>query len=361
MKIATITFHRAINFGAVLQAYALQKELLKLGHETEILDYRSEFIEKHYAKGTLKSFFSVRKIAIILLRNGYIFFKREKFDMFVKNNIKVSSDILADEDLKKIEHDYDLFITGSDQVWNYLTAGFDKNYFLEFVKNNNKKMSYAASLGLSVLPHEYVPVYEELLIDFKKISVREKSGETLLSELLDRNDISTVVDPTLLLTADEWQMLEEKMAVPERYVLVYLLYENSKILNFAKKLAKQNNCKILYINDRLFKTSGMDNLRNLSPGEWLFLFRNADYIVTNSFHGTVFSLIFEKIFWVDYLSNKNSVNSRVVTLLEYVNLTSRVISGGASENDIIIDYNEANNSLAKYIIDSKDFLKRIGD
>lgn len=345
MKIATITFHRALNYGAVLQTYALQKTLENMGHEVEVLDYRSDFIEKHYKRKTLKEILSIRQIAIIILLNGYSINDRSDFINFSRNNIKISDKKLTKDNIHLVNKEYDLFIVGSDQVWNYNTAGFDTTYFLDFVSNNNKKNSYAASLGIEHIPQEYRAKYKDLLINYNNISVREDQGRKELSQLLNRNDIETVLDPTLLLDKTQWEKLEKEIEVPEKYVLVYLLAENRKIFNFAKKLAKENKCKIIYINDRLFKKAGMINQRHVSPEEWLYLFRNANYIVTNSFHGTAFSILLNKIFWTNYLPGSSNVNSRILNLLSKLKLEDRIIDDGASIDDTIIDYSIVNSLL----------------
>lgn len=359
MKIATLTFHRALNYGAVLQTYALQKILLKRRIDTEVLDYRSKFIENHYEQDKISNYYTLRKVAILFLRNGCSIVKREQFTSFLKNNIKISPQKYNKEDLGMVESKYDIFLVGSDQVWNYRIAGFDKTYFLDFVKSSCKKASYAASIGLDIIPIEYEKEYKNLLQSFGRISVRENEGQKLLERLLDRRDIETVVDPTLLLQSSEWEKLSEKCEIPEKYLLLYLLSENRKILKFAKKIAKKYKCKIIYINNQLLKRCGMINRRDTTPENWLYLFKNADYIVTNSFHGTIFSIIFKKIFWVDYLHTSSNVNSRIITLLCNLGLKDRIISEGCDVNHNEINYSDVEELLANIVDKSNHFLDKI--
>lgn len=361
MKIATLTFHRALNYGAVLQTYALQKALIDLGYDTEVLDYRSDFIERHYEPDKISNYFTIKKMAILILLNGCSKVKRSQFDSFVNNNIKISDTIYSDKNIMDSEMVYDLFFVGSDQVWNYKTTGFDKRYYLDFVKNNNKKMSYAASIGLNQIPIEYEKEYKRLLKSFSKISVREQEGNNLLCKLLSRDDVETVLDPTMLLNESEWSSLCIPCEVPERYILVYLLSENRKIVKFAKKLAKTKGYEIIYINNQLLKRKGLINKRNVTPENWLYLFKNAEYIVTNSFHGTVFSIIFKKIFWCDYLPTSANVNSRITTLLGNLGLRDRIISEGCTVYNTMIDYKLPYKKLNVLIEKSKNFLKHLGE
>lgn len=359
MKIATITFHRALNYGAVLQTYALQEILQNMGNEVEVIDYRSEFIEKHYKRKQFREILSIRQIAIIILLNGYSISCREDFEGFVKNCIKTSGKKWEKENISLANKEYDMFVTGSDQVWNYNTAGFDTTYFLDFVFDEKKKNSYAASIGVEHIPEEYKEKYKKLLCDYNHISVREEQAREELTKLLDRNDIKTVLDPTLLLKYDKWKKLEKKIDVPEKYVLVYLLAENRRIFNFAKKLAKKNNCKIIYINDRLFKKMGVENKRHVTPEQWLYLFRNASYVVTNSFHGTAFSIIFKKTFWTNYLPGSSNVNSRITSLLSKLNLKDRIIDDGAGINDTEIEYTKVEALLDKEIKNSLQYIENM--
>lgn len=359
MKIATITFHRALNYGAVFQTYALQKALERFGNKVYVLDYRSSFIEEHYRKKKWYEYLTPKKIAIILLLNGYSITDRNTFSKFVSKHIITSENTYNSSNIRESESFYDAFIAGSDQIWNYKTAGFDKNYFLEFVSDERKKISYAASIGLDEIPEEYASEYKRLLERFRHISVREDKGKEALERLLQRDDIRVDIDPTMLLNAEQWATIETCINTPSKYVLVYLLYENKKILAFARNLAKTKGCKVLYINDRLFPAFGMRNIRNCKPDEWLYLFRNASYIVTNSFHGTAFSIIFNKQFWTDLLPSMNPVNSRIVTLLRKLNIKGHVISNGATIMDDEINYDDVRPLLLHYIDDSYSYLKEI--
>lgn len=360
MKVATLTFHRALNYGAVLQTYALQKKLLDLGYDTCVLDYRSNFIEEHYKPDNICNYLSVKGLAVMFFRNGFSIVRRNQFEPFLKKYVIISNKY-DETNICESENEYDMFCVGSDQVWNYRTAGFDKIYFLNFVNASSKKKSYAASIGLDSIPKEYEKEYKELLQSFSKISVREQEGTALVNSLLNRNIAVTVLDPTLLIEANDWECMEEKTTTPSKYILVYLLSENRKILKFAKKLSRKKGYDILYINNQLFSVFGMKNMRKITPQKWIYLFRNADYIITNSFHGTVFSIIFNKIFWCDYLPTSGNVNSRITTLLGSLGLKNRIIGEGCSYQDDSIKYDEVNKKLEVLKKESIDFLKQLSE
>lgn len=326
MKYGIITFHRAINFGAVLQAYALRKIIQKSGRECDIIDYRSDFIENTYKEPRLIEQLNLKRIYNIIFRNGYLIFDKESFTKFLEEYLDVNGkNYFEKKQMKDLEKKYDKFIVGSDQVWNHNCTNFDKTYFLDFFDNSNKKTSYAASFGLEKISDEYVEEYKNLLNNFKSISVREKQGAEIVKKLIGK-EVPVVLDPTLLLDVNEWKEIARGNIINEKYILVYLLAETKSIIKFAKKLGKQKGLKVIYINDRLFKKIGIKNLSKISPNYWITLFANAEYIVTNSFHGTAFAINFNKDFYTELLPKGAKVNSRLINILELVGLNERLIN-----------------------------------
>ena len=151
MKIGIMTFHRAINYGAVLQTYALQKYLNDSGYDAEVIDYRCDHMENFYKILSVKNK-SIKQVIRGLLNFIYVYKKKSRFYGFLDQNVKISSKIYDKSNIGESNNEYDKFITGSDQVFNYACSQFDKNYFLEFVKNYDKKYSYAASFGMKEVP-----------------------------------------------------------------------------------------------------------------------------------------------------------------------------------------------------------------
>jgi len=346
MKYGTITFHRAVNFGAVLQTLALQEALKKTGIDSEVIDYRCQFIERHYAPFRITDVFNLRRVYGIVKANAFSRNNRSKFDEFIRKYIKTSSCIYnTKNDLLDSNSAYDAFIAGSDQVWSYFCAGFDKAYFLDFVLDKRKKMSYAASFGVDSIPEEYIQNYEMLLKDFHRISVREEQGKQILQDIL-HVDVPIVLDPTLLLTRAEWGNYMNPVKHKGEYILVYLMTETEEILSFARKLSARTKYKIIYINDRFYKRYGMTNVDTLSPSDWLTLVLNAKYMITNSYHGVAFSINFNIDFFVEFLAEPAKVNSRLKNILDIFDLKERLISNMHKESVLTkIDYALVNKKL----------------
>ena len=189
MKVGTLTYHRAVNYGAILQTYALQKVLDKLGVENEVIDYRSDFIEWIYKPFCMRkvnnfwNFLTVIEGAPIKSR------KMKQFSDFANKNIRVSKEKYTKSNISNANDVYDLFITGSDQVFNFKCSNNDKNYFLDFVKDTTKKSSYAASFGFDKIPDEHTDEYKRLLSTFENISVREQQGVNIVKESVGKEAI----------------------------------------------------------------------------------------------------------------------------------------------------------------------------
>ena len=322
-RIGILTFHRALNYGAVFQTYALERVFQKLDTDVEIIDYRASFNEKRFARKKISECIKPRQLYYILFRNAYSFDSKEVFSKFT-SHLKMSLPCSNQKELSKICKKYEKIVCGSDQVWNIACTEGDDSYFLPFINNIEKKTSYAASIGYEVLPDRYKEDYRKWISNFSAISVREKTAQSIVYELTKR-DASYVLDPTLLLSREEWEQLADFSRVPnKRFVVLYVMFEDKKLLNFAKNLAKREKCELIYINERLFKLKGAKNLRKVTPEQWLGLFLKADYIVTNSFHGTAFSVNFNKQFYVGYIP-RSIANTRLKCILEEYNLNSQVI------------------------------------
>ena len=333
MKIGIITFHRAVNYGAVLQAYALQHALEGLGAQAEILDYRNRYIESCYDPYSLKGN-KLKALAKIALLGGVRRKKNEAFRSFNKKYLRLSESVYKDsEQLAGAEKFYDAFITGSDQVWNTGCADFDPAYFLTFVKDKKKKNSYAASFGLTEIPKEYEAEYKKRLAGYRQISVREAQGRALVKELTGR-DVPVVLDPTLLLTEKDWAAAAHD--IPHKgYILLYSVLESDGMFAYARRLSKETGLPVLYLNDKSFENRDLQYVRGASPEEFLGYFKNADYVITNSFHGTVFSVIFKRRFLSDtdvIKEGKPGKNERSQQLLEALSLTQRILTDKANIN-----------------------------
>lgn len=323
MKIGIITYHRAMNYGAVLQAYALQKCLDGLGIENDIVDYRCPYIEDFYRPIKKSSIKKPKSLARELLYYKGNHGKRAKFDQFISDNLRISETVSTTDELKSLAEEYDAFLTGSDQVWNLTWSGNDINYFLAFAKPR-QKYSYSASFGIDRIPDDSKKIYAELLKDFSRISVRELSGKKIISDLLER-DSNVDLDPTCLLTSKQWS---EIAVLPNRnnYVLLYTLEKNDALVKYAQELAKKNSTVVINIADAIKKNIDAEYRGFLSPAEFVGWFLNAGIVVTNSFHGLMFSVIFRKKFVIAYQSRKDAPNARVHDFLVDFGLEDHLFS-----------------------------------
>ena len=354
MKIGILTFHRAANYGAVLQAYALQHLLELDGFDAEIVDYRCTPIEQMHSPFYFLHCRGVGNKCKQLLRSPVKWKKRKLFDDFIHRRLKMSEKkaMNREDSAYFVNETYNIVITGSDQVWNpYLTGG-DTTYLLDFVKEDITKISYAASYGLSHLPADYSQVYRTLLRRLDKISVREKQGQMITQELSGRES-QVVLDPTLLLNASEWKTFMQPPTM-SRYVLLYMIKPGSLLLDRAVKLAKEKNLPLICISDTLRKQKGIRYIPYASPEQWVGLFAEASYVVTDSFHGTAFSIIFRKAATIGLSGDKKNGNSRILDLMKLLGIEAG--KEPCFDLGVATDWNRVQQCLDEFRVCSRQFL-----
>lgn len=359
MKLGIITFHRARNYGAVLQAYALNKATQDLGFDSEVIDYRYNKVEKDYLLFKSKN---KKKIIKDIINYPIKKTKWKKFDDFIQKNVKTSDRVyVSEKDFKEANKIYDCYLTGSDQVFNLKMTDNDKNYFLDFVEDSTKKNSYAASFGQKELPEEKKEIYKNLLSDFNQISVRENDAIVLVDDLISKK-ARIDVDPSFLLNKEQWEKISAKPKVKDKYILLFVMQKNDTIFKFAEELSRTTGYKIIFISEGYKRLLNAKHKRTVSPEEWLGYFLNAEYIVTNSFHGLAFSINFNKKFFVEYQKPPATGNSRLETILKEYKLQERLIKDG--KNDAInhdIDWEYVNSKLNENKKKSIDYLKGLGN
>ena len=342
-RIGVITFHNYDNYGAILQSYALQKKLRELGTDPEIIDYSCQYISNPFRLVNLKEkgLFNYIYGAI-----GHICYipRRRKCNQFRKH-MKYSEPVTKGN-MRAVSGKYDIYIAGSDQIWDYKLTNFDQTYFLDFPEKGKKKCSYAASIGEHIPPEQFRNDYSRLLNDFDEILVREDYGADIVNELTGKKP-EVVCDPTLLLTAEEWNKLLKEPKIRGKYILVYQLGINPEIVNFAKRLKKKTGYRIVYIP---FPLVGLLKCRceiTVGPAEWMGLFKNAEYVISDSFHGVVFSLLFNRKFFAK--ADGHHKNRRVEQLLKLVNLSDRTMNDVSDEQlTEEIDFTYANEQIANF-------------
>lgn len=337
-RIGILTFHRAINYGAVLQAYALQKTLQRLGADCTIIDFRSHIIEDYYkplriAKG-ISVWWQLKNTGIALLKYRGRKRKKKALEGFVRRHLKVSEPV--DTDLEALNAQYDLFVTGSDQVFNLEITGKDAGaYLLSFAEK--PRYSYAASFGKDYIREQHQEIIRSELSRFRKISVREESGVEIVSSLTGR-EAEVHIDPVMLLTAEDWESMETRPAGFHRpYILVYNMLTNEPLFWTAKILAEQKNLGVVVMNSKKLilkrKYKDFRYIDDISPEGFLWVIHHAEYVLSSSFHGTVLSLLFHKRFLV-ILPPGQPRNARMITLLQMAGIQDRIFTDRVRLNRI---------------------------
>lgn len=366
MKIGILTFHCADNYGAVLQTYALQRVIQSIGNSSEIIDYQPSCLLDPYSSKigiitTLKesgfSKKSIRRIVSRCIHYSSIKKRKRNFEDFRIKYLLVSSKVYHNYDELLINPPvFDAYIVGSDQVWNPdFVQETGRSYFLSFAPDKSKKISYAASISNHSLKN-MDDLYHQELIEFNQISVREDSAKVLLSELV-KKQIEVTLDPTLLLEATDWETISSPIKYEYKYLLVYDLIKNDEILELANLIAKRLDLKIISYTNKKGYDKWAGSFGGSHPSEFISLFMNAQFIITNSFHGTAFSIIFKKEFFTIPHPTRGD---RMINLLDSLNLSDRLITcqTGLPELDLkSINYSEVSNQLKEKRKESIKFLK----
>lgn len=352
-KIGIITYHFAHNYGAVLQTYATKTVLEKLGANSEVIDYAPKYHTEIYAPKRDIKFAFIHKFknksahksgairilsAIKSIYTNYKFNKtgvedRENkmviYKSFVDEFLKLSRRYSTLSELIENSPEYDGIVAGSDQIWNWRLTNqeYDDAYFLQFGKEDMKRCIYATSIGNTTVEECYSHV-KDLAIALNHISFREKPVCDRYNGLSKANCID-VCDPTLLLFAQDYdEISKNKYMLLEPYILAYILVENPVITKMLKALEGKTGLRVIEISPEK-KYSNSEHVSNIEPNEFPSFFRNASYVVTNSFHGTVFSLIYNRSLFC--FANPNSRDARITSLLDNCGILYRFADG---ENDI---------------------------
>lgn len=327
-RIGIITMHAVRNYGSYLQTYALYKYLESLGHEVFIIDYKFP-LEYHKSlhindgTKTIEPKWIEKKIAGLCSRivklNPDLY--EQRMASFYKDNINFTRPYESIEALACNPPIFDVYITGSDQVWNPYWVGVDTNFLLSWVEQNKLKISYAASFAIKELPEKYNDLYCKYLRQYNYISIREESD--ILKKMGLHGQV--VLDPTFLLDKYEWQkIIPSKPLIEGKYILCYLLrysydpypYAN-KVITWVKKKLK---CKVIIIGPEVESIlKGNTVLPNCGPIDFLNLFFNASFVITSSFHGTSFAINFQKNFFT-IIDDKKTLDNRQVSLINMLSI-----------------------------------------
>ncbi len=373
-KIGIITILNVNNYGAELQAFALPHKLKSMGYDAEIINYlfykNPEYQSENSAQPLIKTSFKNKlKDFVLKWLDKYSAFKypeiakrrKQRFDSFHKTHTPLSKPYKSYSELYNATLPYDTFIVGSDQVWNPNNGTNIAPYFLTFAPENANKVSFASSFGVSSLNENYYDQYREWLNNLNHMGTRELDGVNIIKNITGKN-ATHVVDPTLLLSKREWEDLMVPYVSKEPYILFFIFKKNRYAEELAYKIQKKTGFKIIRVCKNEIPLESDDkilNIRDFGPLEFLGLYSGAEIVLTTSFHGSVFSLIFEKPFYTITPMSKDN-NSRQESLVNTLNLQDRLLREGDDVNlDTLyaIDFQNVRKILGKQIDSSIEFLQ----
>lgn len=328
MDIKVITRHAQSNYGSLLQAIATATILERLGHKCEIIDYLRD--DEHGLNGVLTYLKNkpawnknlLRKFIFTAIRYSDERPAEMKFARMRSRYLNLTRRISKYDDLQNL--DADIFMTGSDQVWGMVQNGrYDEAYFLSFVKNR-PKIAYSASFGRTDFTPQIIKDYKSMLSEYTAISVREDSAATLLKKWGIHCN-GQVLDPTLMLTADEWSKYAAGSIIQQKYVLVYQIHNDSRLGDYAKRFADYVGLPLVRVSSNLRQVVREGNFKWLpSLDKFLSYVKNCSYMITDSFHGTAFAINFNRQF-LEILP-KNNTGSRNMSILNLTGLTGRIVN-----------------------------------
>lgn len=352
-RIGIITYHRSYNYGSVLQAYALSRYLSK-DHDVKVIDFiqtkdfKQYRLVRIYRKNTLKRLLEDFKD---LNRNKR---RKENFQNFVEKYIPLTKCTYKNiKKMNELNNEFDVFICGSDQIWNpACTNGPEPAFYLQFADPDKNKVSYAPSIAHIDIDDKYKENMKKYINYLDHISIREQSSEALMKELTNKK-VTVAIDPTLLLDSKDYESITFSIHSTS-FIFVYMLEYSEELIKYAADLSSKTGKKIYYISkeDRPEYKNG-ENLYGCSPEEFLGLIKDSAYVVTNSFHATVFSVLFEK----QFVTFKTKLSfARMTNLLNSIGLSERIYTDDFDINKKIY-YQNAKERLEKFKESSKEFLK----
>lgn len=341
-KCGIVTFYNHNNFGAMLQAYALKKVIESYDVDVDFISFQEESTKEEDTS------------------NLHPLIKRIK-DETDKRNRRF-------EDFRKkwlpgnlihegIEEEYDFFVAGSDQIWNTEIVGDDSRYFLSFAPKE-KKRSYAVSFGKDSLSVDEVSYCKEMIYDFTPwLSVREQSGAEIIKDITGKDSL-VCLDPTLLTKMEEWDELRNSSDFnqnPAKYILLITVQNDLSLLKVARQMAEERNEELRIITASYFPPVGFESWSEVEVVDWVNLVANSSYVITSSFHGIAFSIIFHKdfSFW-PLQAELSGRNTRMIELLEYLSLSDRM-----GKDCGHIDWNKVEEKRQKMIDNSMSYIKKM--
>lgn len=346
-KIGIINHWMVNNYGALFLAYALERKIKELGYNVETISWLPDEVRCPWKLSMIRKtgFFHY------FMRLGYFLvfiLPRQNSFRYFRALMNTSETKYTDSTLYKIADKYDKIVIGGDQLWNCKVNYYNENNFLPFVKEKEKKVVYAASLSQDFIREDFKATFKRLAEDFSYVTTRETKATELIEEITNLK-APRVADPAFLLDASEWSKLacEPK---DKNYVFVYQVQSDVSVISFAQKLAKEKGCKIVYCPFPLKKQIHCRRKPYMSPEKWLGYIKNAKYVVTDAFHGTVFSIIFNREFFTEISEYGKDTGSRITNILDVFSLNERLINNKCADELIelpAINYELINEQIKK--------------
>jgi len=357
-KIGILTWHYYSNYGSGLQAFALQETITRLGYDVSLINYRKFYSPK---------ISPIKNLIRFVLRHTIAYFNDKVYDRVVRNTLIYQKRYLRQTEqftdpnyLETISSQYDCLVYGSDQIW--APNVYNPIYMGAYVPKNVKKISYAASIGLNDIPEDLVYIYREHLTSFHSVAVREQEGKELLKRVCDV-DASVVLDPTLMIDAETYRSMQRPIrGVNGKYIYCYFLNKEHKYKEKVLEYARKHNLQIIGTSDKEDDAKWMKRLTNVGADQFLWLINNAETIFTDSYHGSIFSLLFHKNLWT-YVrfaeDNPLCQNSRIRQLQNNFNISHRIITAKQDIDDTkCINYNYFEERLALLRKESFEYLRK---
>lgn len=378
-KIGIVAPHRYSNYGTLLQAYALSKVISDSGYDCEYISYsvayKHSITERIWNKIKRMCGYAPQALPENDGIDDLSFWRSADFkplvqasDRFYHQYIPHTECVYNPKTIRKANRKYSKFIAGSDQSWSMEHYHYEKGYyFLSFEGRLKHKYAYAPSLGTTKLTEEHKRVLAKYLPSFRALSCRERSNCEELTRMLKR-EVTHVVDPTLLIRREEWLAFANKVeSLPDKYILAYILGEKACISEFAEQIGKEKCIPVYYVLTRPKYLAMPHCLTDMTPQQWIYAIAHAECVVTDSFHGTLFSMNLEKDFYTFYkrehVHNDLNDNDRIMDLLAAYDLAERIMNDTWKEDGTFtyasIDYAQVTPLVQAKVNESQQYLKRI--
>lgn len=306
--VGIVTFHRQYNYGSALQAYAIQRTIEKTGYTSKILNYYYDRDMAHYG---IRWRAGIKVAVFDLLTFPLAYKRKQSYQLFTNRYFDMTEETRSLAGVKKLTQDFDALVCGSDQIWNMgIVDGVNPIYFLTFAQNGQKKISYAPSIAVKGAIQGHREQLREALADFHAISIREDSFVDELKRITDKN-ISCVLDPTLLLDAKEYDYLisDYKLTLPRKFIFLYCLHHANlaTLSKAAEKMAKEEDAQIVYFNKYpILKRPYAKNIFSEDPRAFILTIKKASYVLSDSFHAGIFSVIYKTQFATKVMEDSRS-------------------------------------------------------